>query len=320
MNHRIILSLLVLSLASLSSCGGESPKSSEESKAPHTEHVWGPWQRDEDEHLHKCTVCGKTEYGPHEGFICETCADFRVLGLGFLEGGDGAHCDFAQECNEWFPKMGRELGFLYDFSTEFSMLNEDTLEDYDAVMFLNNMPSVDSQRKAFEDYMENGGGWIGFHVCAFTTDSNDWPWYHETFLGSGNFRTNTWNPTRELLKVETHNHPATKDLPDTFMTSPNEWYGWTNDLRENDDIDILLSLDDSTFPVGDRQGEIWYNETGEDYYPVAWANRNYNMVYMNMGHNLMSYNDFEKKSKTFTEEMENQFVLDSLYSVVGLKE
>ena len=86
-------------------------------------------------------------------------------------------------------------------------------------------------------------------------------------------------------------------------------------LRENDDIEILLSLDPSTFPVGDRVGEIWYNESGEDYYPVAWANKNYNMVYMNMGHNLMSYNDFEKTSKTFSSELENQFVLNALYSV-----
>lgn len=312
--HRILIALaLPLSLATVS-CQS-APTSSSSSAAPHTQHVWGPWIRDEDEHVRNCTICGTSEFGPHEGGLCDVCADFRVLALGFLEGGDGAHGDFAKECNQWFPQQGKEHCFWYEFSTDFGKLNPETLSHYEAVMFINNMPWVKEQRDAFQEYMENGGGWIGYHVCAFTTDSNDWPWYHEEFLGSGNFRTNTWNPTPETLKVETHNHPATENLPDTFLTSPNEWYGWTNDLRENDDIEILLSLDPSTFPVGDRVGEIWYNESGEDYYPVAWANKNYNMVYMNMGHNLMSYNDFEKTSKTFSSELENQFVLDALYSV-----
>ena len=300
-----------------SSCGApvsSSPEPSESSSMPH-EHVWGPWQRDEDEHLHKCTICGKNEYGPHENGICEICADFSVLAIGFTEGGDGAHADFAKEANEWFDAKGHELGFYYEYSPSFSSLNEENLKRFDAVMFLNDHPWDATQKQVFEDYMENGGGWIGYHSCAFTTDYNEWAWYHDTFLGCRNFRTNTWNPTPETLKVESHAHPATKDLPETFLSSPNEWYGWTADLRENEDIEILLSLDDSTFPVGDRVGEIWYNESGEDYYPVAWANKNYKMIYMNMGHNLMSYNDFEKKSRTFSEETMNEFVLNALYSV-----
>ncbi len=40
--------------------------------------------------------------------------------------------------------------------------------------------------------MTNGGGWIGFHVSAFITDANEWSWYYNTFLGYGDFQTNTW--------------------------------------------------------------------------------------------------------------------------------
>ena len=57
------------------------------------------------------------------------------------------------------------------------------------------------------------GGFIGFHVSAFTTESDSWSWYFEEFLGSGNFRTNTWNPTPELLKVESSTHPAVANVP-----------------------------------------------------------------------------------------------------------
>lgn len=55
--------------------------------------------------------------------------------------------------------------------------------------------------------------------------------------------------------------------------------------RENKDIKILLSIDPSSFPLGDgpKQYEIWH----EGYYPVAWTNINYRMLYMNMGHNNM---------------------------------
>ena len=306
-------------LFGLAGCGNAPAASSPSPSVPHV-HKWGPWERDEDAHWRECLICGKSEMDAHEGGICEVCSDFKVLALGFLEGGDGAHCDFANECNEYFPALGKKEGFMYDFSTDFEMLNKKTLEGYDAVMFLNNYPYSQQQRQAFKEYMDNGGGFIGFHVSAFTTESDSWSWYFEEFLGSGNFRTNTWNPTPELLKVESSTHPAVANVPSTFMSSPNEWYGWTNDLRNNKDIEILLSLDDSTFPVGDRTGEIWYNESGTDYYPVAWANRNYNMIYINMGHNLMPYNDFEKTSKTFSEIHENQFILDGLRYVAMAKQ
>ena len=310
----ILFLMLVPMIAGLASCGGTTSATPGASAAEHV-HDWCPWIRDVDAHWRYCKTCHQDEYGEHEDRVCETCADFHVLALGFIEGGDGAHADFAKECNEYFPQLGKEEGFTYDFSSDFEKLNDENLAHYEAVMFLNNYPYSQAERQAFERYMDRGGGWIGYHVSAFTMENKTWDWYFNSFLGSGDFRTNTWNPTKELLKVESHNHPAVAHVPDTFMSSPNEWYGWSNDLRENEDIEILLSLDDSTFPVGDRQGEIWYNESGEDYFPVAWANRNYNMVYMNMGHNLMPYNDFEKHSKTFTEEHMNRFVLDALKSV-----
>ena len=304
MKHNKWVNLIALSVT-LFSCGGNASTVSENT-TPHTEHVWGEWEREEHHHKRVCTVCGEVEEGYHKDRVCDICASFKILALGFNQGGDSAHSDFAREANEWFPEQGKEQGFLYEFSTDFGMLNDETLPDYQVVMFLNNLLYEQSQRKAFEKYMREGGSWMGFHVCAFTTEASSWPWYHEEFLGSGNFRSNTWNPTTECLKVETHDHFSTEFLPDTFMSTHNEWYAWEHDLRQNEDIQILLSLDESTYPVGDREGEIWY----EGYYPVAWANKNYNMMYLNMGHNLQSYNDFEKVSHTFSNREENDFILD----------
>jgi hypothetical protein len=312
LSHIITSSLPLLAIC-LSGCAKEN------ATPPHLEHEWGMWHREKERHYRYCRICKEIEEGRHDDMVCETCKEFKALGLGFIEGGDEAHSDFAKEANQWFLETGKEHGFLYDFSTDFMMLNETTLKDYDLVMFLNNLPYDAGQRKAFERYMENGGAWIGFHVSAFTTEADSWAWYHQNFLGSGNFRTNTWNPTAERIKVETHDHPATKILPDTFMSTPNEWYGWENDLRENEDIDILLSLDDSiedsTFPIGDKPGEMW--DSG--YWPVAWSNHNYNMLYINMGHNLMYYNTYEKTSKTFESEEENDFVIEGMFSLINGK-
>ena len=128
--------------------------------------------------------------------------------------------------------------------------------------------------------MDNGGGWIGFHFSAFALTPSDypanWDWYHNTFLGSGQYVSNTWRPTAAILRVEDHTFPATKNLPETFKSAPNEWYRWQYDLRKNPDIQILLSIDSTSFPLGTgpKLSEIWHS----GYYPVAWTNRHYKML------------------------------------------
>jgi uncharacterized protein len=78
------------------------------------------------------------------------------------------------------------------------------------------------------------------------------------------------------LRVEDRTHPATRLLPATFRSSPNEWYRWEKDLRENPDIDILLSIDSTSFPLGTgpKPHEIWHG----GYYPVVWTNKKYRMI------------------------------------------
>jgi hypothetical protein len=62
--------------------------------------------------------------------------------------------------------------------------------------------------------MENGGGWIGFHFAAFALTPSaypqNWDWYHDQFLGSGQYKSNTWRPTSAILKVEDKTNPALK--------------------------------------------------------------------------------------------------------------
>lgn len=245
----------------------------------------------------------------------EHTPEFKVIAF-YTAKNDAAHISFVHEANAWFPKMAAKYHFSYDSTNNWQNLNAAFLSKYQVVIFLDTRPEDPAQRKAFQEYMEHGGGWMGFHFSAFALTPSDfpqnWDWYHNTFLGSGSYGSNTWRPTSAVLRVENHQHPATSNLPDTFSASPNEWYRWSNDLRKNPDISILLSIDSSSFPLGTgpKAYEIWHS----GYYPVVWTNKKFRMLYLNMGHNDIDYEHHTNRelSFTFANEMQNKLILDAL--------
>jgi len=236
---------------------------------------------------------------------------------------DLAHISFVKEANRWFPETAAKYHFSYEATTNWSDLNSEKLSHYQVVLFLDTRPEDPAQRAAFEKYMEHGGAWMGFHFSAFALTPSaypqNWDWYHDKFLGSGQYVSNTWRPTSAVLHVDDTNHPVTKDLPVTFTSAPNEWYRWKGDLRKNPNIDVLLSIDPASFPLGTgpKQYEIWHN--GD--YPVVWSNKKYKMVYMNMGHNDMDYEHKTNKelSSTFQSESQDKLIINCLLWLGGGK-
>ncbi|GID27894.1 RICIN domain-containing protein [Paractinoplanes brasiliensis] len=248
---------------------------------------------------------------PHAMTPMRAAEPFKVLA--FYNGTyDAAHIDFDKEAREWFPQAGAQNGFTWEATTDWSRLSASGLAGYKVIMFLDDAPPAD-RRAAFQQYMQNGGAWLGFHVSAFTTDANGWSWYHNTFLGSGNFATNTWGPTAETLRIENRNHPTTAGLPATIPSAVSEWYSWSRDLRQNPDIDILASVDASSFPVGTDPDQQWRS----GFYPLIWSNRNYKMVYTNFGHNGMNYETNTRTSSTFASAQQNQWLINSILWLGG---
>lgn len=225
---------------------------------------------------------------------------FRVIAF-YTAKRDTAHISFVHEANRWFPKIAAEYHFIYDSTNDWSHLNTKFLSHYQVVIFLDTRPDDPAQREAFQRYMENGGGWMGFHFAGFALTPSDypqnWDWYHNEFLGAGQYVSNTWRPTAAILRVEDSTHPVTKHLPAIFKSSPNEWYKWEKDLRNNPDIKILLSIDSTSFPLGTgpKPYEIWHS----GYYPVVWTNKKYRMLYLNMGHNDIDYENKTNKELSF---------------------
>lgn len=244
--------------------------------------------------------------------------------LAFYTGrSDQAHISFVREANRWFPQMTSQAGFTYRSTTNWADLNDQVLGRYQVVVFLDTRPEDPLQRDAFQRYMDKGGAWMGFHFAVFALTPSavpqNWDWYHNEFLGSGSYAGNTWRPTSAVLRLENPEHPALRHLPPTFKSAPNEWYKWTNDLRTNANIQILLSIDQASYPLGTgpKAHEIWH----AGYYPVVWTNKRYRMVYFNMGHNDIDYEHKTDKelSFTFENEIQNRLVLDSLLWLGGGK-
>jgi uncharacterized protein len=250
-----------------------------------------------------------------EGVSQSKVTGFRVIAF-YTERADQAHISFVHEANRWFPAMTSAHHFTYDSTNNWNNLNPEFLSHYQVVIFLDTRPDDPAQRKAFEEYMKKGGSWMGFHFSGFALTPSDfpqnWDWYHKEFLGAGSYLSNTWRPTPAVLRVMDKDHPVTKNLPDTFRSSANEWYRWTIDLRTNPHIDILLAIDSTSFPLGTgpKPDEIWHS----GFYPVAWTNKDYRMVYFNMGHNDIDYEHHtnQELSQTFSSPMENKLILDAL--------
>jgi len=240
---------------------------------------------------------------------------FKVIGF-YTAKSDLAHISFVHEANKWFPQMGALYNFSYDSTSNWSNLNEEFLSNYQVVVFLDTRPDKKTQRDAFKEYMDKGGAFIGFHFAGFALNNSDfpqnWDWYHNTFIGAGQYKSNTWHPTSAILRVEDTTHPVTKNLPITFKSSRNEWYRWEKDIRVNPDIKILLSIDPTSFPLGNgpKQSEIWHS----GYYPVVWTNKNYKMLYVNMGHNDIDYDNRTNKELSFQfgNDIQDKMIVDGL--------
>jgi uncharacterized protein len=200
---------------------------------------------------------------------------FRVLAF-YSTHVEQDHVDFAMQAIPFFQQMAKRDHFDFKATSNWDDMNPAVLKQYKVVMWLDEFPSKPAQRKAFEDYMEHGGGWMGFHIAGWTENRAAWPWFSD-FLGTV-FTGNSWPPLPATITVDDTTHSAVKGLPAHFDSPDNEWYSWQPTLRSNPNIKVLMTLAPSNFPLGFK------DTLGGGDIPVTWANTKYNMLYTNMGH------------------------------------
>ncbi|MGB6686807.1 MAG: ThuA domain-containing protein [Terracidiphilus sp.] len=187
------------------------------------------------------------------------------------------HVLFAQQAMKFYAVHAKAQGFEFATTSNWDDLNESRLKDIRVIMWLDDFPHTAAQRAAFEQYMNHGGGWLGFHIAAFNDEGTHWPWFVD-FLGGAVFYGNNWPPLPALLDVDDRRSPVTKRLPAKFTSPANEWYIWRPSPRLNSNVKVLVTLDPSNYPLGLKD-----TIEGGDV-PVVWTNTKYRMIYMNMGH------------------------------------
>jgi len=198
----------------------------------------------------------------------------KVLAF-FTPGGELDHVLFAQQAMRAFEAGAGAGGYVFTATSDWDALSETTLRDVRVVIWLNDMPRTSAQRAAFEQYMQRGGRWLGFHVSGF--GSSAWPWFTH-FMGGGRFSASNWPSLPARVNADDPAHPVLKGVPATFVAPINEWYAWTPSPRANPDVKVLLTLDASNFPLGVK------NTLNGGDIPVAWIHTKYRMVYLNFGH------------------------------------
>ncbi|UDL11625.1 ThuA domain-containing protein [Bacteroides humanifaecis] len=201
---------------------------------------------------------------------------FKAL-IYYTQHAEEAHVQFAEQATTFFKKLNYGDGFVLDITTDFSKYPYEKLKEYNVIIMLNTSPNTKAERDAFEQYMENGGGWVGFHAAAYNDKNTHWPWFVK-FLGGGVFYCNNWPPQPVLVEVYNEEHPVTKNLPASFVAPASEWYQWTPSPRQNKDVEVLLSLSPKNYPLGIKD-VVNFGD-----FPIVWSNKNYRMIYLNMGH------------------------------------
>jgi type 1 glutamine amidotransferase len=221
----------------------------------------------------------------------------RVLAL-YSTNVESDHVEFARQAIRFYSELARTKNVQFEAATDWKKLTTDEMRFYRAVLWLNDSPHTPAQRQGFQNYMEAGGGWIGFHVAAYNDNNTHWPWFVD-FLGGAVFYSNNWPPLPAALTVDAKSD-VTQGLPAHFVASANEWYIWKPSPRLNARVKVILTLDPANYPLGFKDvllaGDL----------PVVWTNTNYNMLYLNMGHG----------DKIFTDPNQNLLLQNAFLSIL----
>jgi len=173
--------------------------------------------------------------------------------------------------------LGRQLGFGVEHTEDPSWVSDSTLARFRAVVFLSTTGDVldDTQQRAFERFVEGGGGFVGVHAAADT--EYDWPWYGG-LIGAWFDR----HPAiqQATLSVTDPAHPSTRCLPPTWSRT-DEWYDFRAPPPET--ARILLTIDEGSYHGGGMGAG----------HPMSWAQlwgggRSW---YTALGHTAESYRE-----------------------------
>lgn len=172
--------------------------------------------------------------------------------------------------------LGKARGFDVDTTENASLLNEDNLKNYSAVLFLSTTMDVldPYQQGDLKRFIQAGGGYVGIHAAADT--EYGWPWYGK--LVGAYFLSHPKIQEAHIKKVEDFGEAK---LPADWVRT-DEWYNYK---KISPDIKVILNLDESSYEGGANGAE----------HPIAWYHDfdGGRAFYTGLGHTDESYKEPE---------------------------
>lgn len=165
------------------------------------------------------------------------------------------------------------------------------LSTCDAVCFINTTGTIftDAEAAAFEQYMYNGGGYVGVHA---STDCEYGRTWYANMTGA-NFNGHPFNIAEAKISVLNKNHPSTNFITTDTLIRTDEWYFWADnpgfqnkpivDPAENDSITVLMELVESSIN----------GSSLDHFHPICWY-KNYGtgrVWYTGFGHDPTTFKD-----------------------------
>jgi len=210
-----------------------------------------------------------------------------------IEAGKKVFADLAKK-NNWFLYSTEEGGIF----------NPQQLAKFHVVIFNNCTGRLlnDAQQNALENYVAQGGNWIGIHAAG--DNSHHWSWYEKNLAGAAF----SHHPIKKHLQEAT---VILNAVPDSFLVQglpatwshTDEWYVFYDNPRtsgfsviytiDGEKIDPdgnILWVRDKNFGMGKDHPVAWYGTTGKG-----------RCFYTSMGHNAAAW-----KQPPFVQMLENE--------------
>ncbi len=152
-------------------------------------------------------------------------------------------------------QIGAANGYSVTATEDSTVFTTANLAQYSTIVFLNTTGDIfnASQEAAFKTYMETGGGFVGTHAAADT--EHDWDWYTDTLFAGAEFIHHGDGIPRARVVIEKPGNDLVKHIgTEWFMAD--EWYFWKTNPRNNGTVEVLGTLDRSSYtsnyPVADH--------------------------------------------------------------------
>jgi type 1 glutamine amidotransferase len=199
------------------------------------------------------------------------------------DGKKGYVHDNIATCVKAIEKLGVENGFMTSVSDDPAVFTQSSLKKYGAIIFANSNNSAfdtEEQRKAFQEYIHGGGGFVGIHSA--TGSERNWPWFWKLIGGSFAWHAPLQKFTVQIVDT---NHPATSFFRAKRWDWEDEFYTMKDQPK---DLRVLLAGNIKPLKgVGEKAAGL------PDTIPLAWCHEfeGGRSFYTSLGHKKEYYSD-----------------------------